>query len=125
MFYKPSKERMSEIPGLYTTEHLEFQDKLIYLHFYLLDSHWWVCESNGNDTFFGFVLLNNNLQNAEWRYFTLWKLQQYNVQGFEVMLDKSWQIRPASQVRKIITAHGWNITQTQSPILANGGQNVR
>jgi hypothetical protein len=123
MRHKPSKEQMCKIPGLYTTQDFELQDKLIYLHFYLLDSHWWVCESDRIDTFYGFVVLNGSIQNAEWRYFTLWKLQQYNVKGFEVSCDSDylWQVKRASQIPLIAKAHGWCPSLNHKSIQTDGG----
>jgi hypothetical protein len=91
------------------TENIASEDKLIYLHFFLGNSDWYVAECNGTDTFFGFVILNGDLLNAEWGYFTLRKLDQLNVRGFEVdcELEEFWQVKPASQINKISSAHRW------------------
>jgi hypothetical protein len=124
MWHKPNEEQMRKIPGLYSTDHLELQDKLIYQHFYLLDSDWFVIEHDG-DTFFGFVILNGDLQNAEWGYFTLRKLDQLNVRYFEVEFDEFWQIRPASQVEKIVKAQGWQTISSNHEIQMHRGQHVR
>lgn len=110
MWNTPSQRRLTKIPKLYETENITPEDKLIYLHFFLGNSHWYVAECNGTDTFFGFVILNGDLPNAEWGYFTLRKLDQLNVHGFEVdcELEGLWQTRPASLVNKISQAQGWN-----------------
>ena len=110
---------MSKIPGLYKTGKVELQDKLIYLHFHLLDSHWFVAESDGVDTFWGCVILNRNLQNVEWRYFTLWKLDHYNVRGFQVECEPEglWLVKPAIHIPEIAQAHGWNTAKQQCHIL--------
>ena len=107
MWNQPTAQRLANIPDLYETESIALEDKLIHLHFFLLDSDWYVIEHNGTDTFYGFVILNGDLQNAEWGYFTLRKLDQLNVRGYEVEFDDYWQVRQASQVRKITEAQGW------------------
>ncbi len=126
MWIKPSRESMRKIPGLYKTGDIELQDKLIYIHFYLLDSHWFVAESDGRDTFWGCVILNGNLQNVEWRYFTLWKLDQYNVRGYEVECEPEglWRVKPALHIPEIAQAHGWDGAKLQSSVLQKGGQYV-
>ena len=108
MWNTPSKTQLIKIPALYATENIELQEKLIYLHFFLGNSDWYVCEFNGKDTFFGYVILNGDYQTAEWGYFTLRKLDQLNVKGFEVDMDMYWQIRPAYMVDKICQGQGWN-----------------
>jgi hypothetical protein len=124
MWNTPSKEHMRNIPGLYRTEHTKLQDKHIHLHFSLFDSDWYVAECNGTDTFWGFVVLNGDLLNAEWGYFTLRKLDQLNVRGFEVEFDEYWEIRPASQVKKIVQAHGWQTSSSKHEFQITRGQYV-
>ena len=108
MWNTPSKQRLAQIPALYSTEHQALPEKIIYLHFFLGNSDWYVCEFDGTDTFFGFVILNGNYQTAEWGYFTLHKLDRLNVRGFDVDMDLYWEIRPASKVANICQAQGWN-----------------
>ncbi len=107
MWNQPTVQRLANIPDLYETESDFLTEKLIYCHFYLAGSDWYVTEFDGCDTFFGFVILNGNCIDAEWRYFTLRKLDQLNVRGYEVEFDEYWQLRPASQVKKIAEAQGW------------------
>lgn len=107
MWHAPKKSKLSSIPDLYETESTPLKDKVIHCHFFLLDSDWYVCEFNGSDTFFGFVVLNGDLLNAEWGYFTMRKLDHLNVRGFDVEFDELWQIRPASEVKKIAKVYGW------------------
>ena len=85
MWNTPSLSRLAQIPKLYTTEETPLKDKLIFLHFFLANSDWYVAECNGTDKFWGFVILNGDFENAEWGYFTLRKLDQLNVRGFEVV----------------------------------------
>ncbi len=108
MWNQQTPKRLASIPDLYETESTPLKDKLIHCHFFLLNSDWYVAEFNGTDTFWGFVVLNGDLLNAEWGYFTLRKLDQLNVRGFEIEFDEYWQVRPASQVKKIAVAQGWS-----------------
>ena len=75
MWNTPSKERLSKIPKLYETENVPFKDKFIHLHFFISGCDWYVCEYNGEDLFFGFAILNNDLDMAEWGYFSLRELK--------------------------------------------------
>ena len=111
MWNTPSKTRLVKIPALYATEHQSLSEKLIYLHFFLGNSDWYVCEFNGKDTFFGFVVLNGDLLNAEWGYFTLSELQSVQLHGVEIdcELENIWQVKPASEIDKISQAQGWNL----------------
>lgn len=124
MWNPPSRGRMRRIPGLYKTEHTPLKDKLIYLHFYLGNSDWYVAECNGTDTFWGFVILNGDLLNAEWGYFTLRKLDQLNVRGVEVEHEKYWMVKPASQIGKIAEAQGWQVSTSKCVFQMNRRQHV-
>jgi len=111
MWNTPSKQILAQIPKFYETENTPTMEKIIYLHFFLGNSDWYVCEFDGTDTFFGFVILNGDYQTAEWGYFTLHKLDRLNVRGFEVDMDLYWEICPASHVHKICrTGMGNNVT---------------
>lgn len=103
MWNFPSKDRLDRIPRLYETEGTSEQDKLIYLHFYIFGCDWFVCEFDGVDRFFGYAILNNDLTNAEWGYFSLDEFNTINIDGVEVCCesDETWRIRPASEVEKI------------------------
>lgn len=111
MWNTPSRQRLTEIPALYATENIELQDKRIYLHFFIGGCDWYVAEFNGKNTFWGFAVLNGDLLNAEWGYFTLSELQSVQIHGVEIdcELKNIWQIKPASEVDKISQAQGWNL----------------
>ncbi len=109
MWNKPTKERLQQIPGLYKTEETPLSDKLIYLHLFIGGCDWYVTECDGHDICWGFVILNGDLRNAEWGYFSLSELEQIKIHSVEVdcELEEFWQIRQASEVRKIAAAQGW------------------
>jgi hypothetical protein len=62
MWNMPSQSRLDKILRLYETEHIATQDKLIYLHFFIGGSDWYAAEFDGDDNFFGFVVLNGVVQ---------------------------------------------------------------
>ena len=75
MWNTPIAERLSKIPRLYETEHIPLQDKLIYLHFFIGGCDWYIAEYDGEDLFWGFAILNDDFQNAEWGYISFSELK--------------------------------------------------
>jgi hypothetical protein len=112
MWNEPSKERLNQMPSLYETQDISLKQKEVWLHFYIAGCDWWAIEFDheGGDLFFGFVVLNNDHQNAEWGYFSLSEMRSVKISGFleiDCELEEYWQVRPASQVDKICLAQGW------------------
>ena len=110
MWNAPSKELLDRIPRLYETENIPLEQKNIYVHFFLIGSDWFVAEFNGDDLFWGFVVLHGDFRNAEWGFFSLKELQQIQVAGMyevEYELEEYWKIRPAAEVELIRIANGW------------------
>jgi|GEM_PF-488200 len=87
----PTVEQLSKLPQLYETEHIRPEDKVVHLHFILNQSHWWAIECDGQDTFFGYVLLNGWSEDAEFGYFSLSELLEVKFEGWlEVLHDPFW-----------------------------------
>ena len=110
MWNIPSKERLDRIPKLYETEHIPLKEKLIYLHFFIGGCDWLVAEFDGKDLFWGFAILNNDLEMAEWGYISFSELKSIKVnQWLEVdcELEEHWRIRPAREMDIICEASGW------------------
>jgi hypothetical protein len=110
MWNVPSKERLSKIPKLYETEHIALKEKLIYLHFFIGGCDWYIAEYDGEDLFWGFAVLNEDLQNAEWGYISFGELKSVKVNGWleiDCETEEVWQTREASEIEKIRIAHGW------------------
>ncbi len=103
MWNEPSKERLAKIPKLYETENVPLSDKLIYLHFFLAGSDWYITEYDGDDLFWGYAILND-YANAEWGYISFSELKAIKVAGWlevDCETEESWKIRKASEVKKI------------------------
>ncbi len=111
MWNAPGKERLGKIPRLYETEDIPVKEKVIHLHFFVGDCDWFVSEFDGQDIFFGFVILNGDLEMAEWGYFGFAELKSICVGiGFEVDCESErfWRIRPANEIDLICKARGWH-----------------
>ena len=109
MWNMPTKERLSKIPKLYKTENAPLKNKLIYLHFFIGGCDWFVCEYY-DDLFFGFAILNNDYQMAEWGYVSFSELKAIKVQGWlevDCELEDIWQVKRAIEIDKIRIAQGW------------------
>jgi len=101
MWNIPSEKQLQQIPHLNETENISIKEKMIHVHFFIGDCHWWVCEFDGNDQFFGFVVLNNDLWNSEWGYFSFEELKDIIIRGIEVDCDLHWEIKKASDISDI------------------------
>ena len=102
MWNVPTQETLSKIPRLYETEDTQLEDKIIYLHFFIGGCDWFISEFDGEDLFWGYAILNNDYQNAEWGYISFTELKEIRVQGgVEVDCDLFWRVRKASEVDKI------------------------
>ena len=95
----PTLEQLNELPRLNDTENIRPEDKMVHVHFQIGQCHWWAIEWDGQDTFFGFVLMNGWSHGAEFGYFTLSELKEVKVEGWlEVVHDPFWNPRPAKDV---------------------------
>ena len=106
MWNIPSKTRLERIPKLYETEHIALKEKHIHLHFFIGGCDWYIAEYDGKDLFWGFAILNNDLQMAEWGYTSFGELKAIKVQAWpevDCELEEFWQIRKACQIKKIGT----------------------
>ena len=90
MWNIPLQEQLNRIPRLYETENIPTEKKLIYLHFFIGGCDWYVAEYDGENLFFGFAILNNDYDMAEWGYISFAELQSINVQGIEIECETDW-----------------------------------
>lgn len=110
MWNIPSKERLEKIPKLYETESIPLEDKMMHLHFFIGGCDWYIAEYDGVDLLWGFAILNNDLQNAEWGYIPFSELKEIKLKGWleiDCETEDVWRIKPASAIDMIKEAHGW------------------
>ena len=106
MWNEPTTDQLAQIPRLYATDGTPLQDKLIYLHFFIGNSDWYIAEYDGQHIFWGFAILNQDYFNAEWGYIPFNELKEIKIADlFEVDCDLYWRIRPARKVDKILKCH--------------------
>ena len=98
----PTEAQLASIPGLYQTDHISTQDKIIHAHFHIGENHWFIAEFDQVDTMFGFCILNGDLEISEWGYVSFQDLKDINVLGlYQVQYDVYWTPKPAGQVEFI------------------------
>jgi hypothetical protein len=110
MWNEPTKERLAKIPKLYETENIPIKDKPIYLHFFIGGCDWYICEFNGDGTFFGFAILNSDYEMAEWGYVSFSELKSIKIDGWlevDCELEEFWDVKKAIEIDKIRIAQGW------------------
>ena len=109
MSNKPSKKRLEKIPRLYKTEDVPLKKKRVHLHLFIGGCDWFICEYDGHDLFWGFAILNNDLDMAEWGYISFRELLETNISGIEIdcELEEYFPIRKASEIDKISKGNGW------------------
>jgi hypothetical protein len=125
MWNEPTKDRLAEIPRLYETEHIPLADKEIHLHFFIGGCDWYVAEYDGEDIFFGFAILNNDFQNAEWGYCSFSELKSIKIGWLELdcEVEEIWKVCKSSEIDKIRIAHGW-LKENDSPQDTSGEEEL-
>ncbi len=115
MWNKPSDSELVKIPAFYSSEETPLKEKMIYMHFFIGGCDWYACEYSPDEKcFFGFAILNNDLQNAEWGYFSLEELSSLKVSFLEVDRDLHWNPCKAIEIEKIREAQGWEVSDDRS-----------
>ena len=105
MWNVPTQERLDRIPRLYATEHIPLEEKQIHLHFFLGGCDWYIVEFDGDDLFFGYAILNDDLECAEWGYVSFDELKSLTVGFIEVdcELEEYWGEKKVSEIDRIKT----------------------
>jgi hypothetical protein len=116
MWNVPSKERLSQIPRLYQTEEIPLKEKVVYLHFFVASCDWYIVEFNGADTFFGYAILNNDYQMAEWGYISFQELKDLKAHGWleiDCELEVWWHNPKACEIAKICKGMSWSLSNSK------------
>jgi len=107
MWNEPSHEKLSTIPNLYETETIPLKDKVIHLHFFIGSTDFFIAEYDSEDLFWGFTVLNGDLQNAERGYICFSEIKAVKIGWLEVGCDLYWTPRPADKAALVCEAQGW------------------
>lgn len=113
MWNEPTKERLEKIPNLYETEDIPLKDKLIHLHLFIGGCDWYIVEHDGDTLFWGYAILNNDYQMAEWGFISFKELCEISLDGIEVdcVFEEHFPIRKAKEIEKICKGNGWKYIQ--------------
>ncbi len=103
MWNEPSQSRLDKIPRLYSTEDIPPENKSIHLHFFIGGCDWYVAEFDGEDSFYGYSILNGDYWNAEWGYISFEELKRLRVGWVEVdcETEELWAVKRASEIPDI------------------------
>ena len=102
MWNEPSLEELAALPKFYETEATPLAEKLIHMHFFLGGCDWYAAEYDSRQRlFFGYTILNDDHQNAEWGYFAYDELREIEIRGIHVDRDLHWRVRTAANVDRI------------------------
>ena len=108
MWNKPTDKELSSMPDFYTTESVPLKEKMIHMHFFIGGCDWYATEYSPEEKcFFGFAILNGDLEMAEWGYFSLEELSSLKVSFLEVDKDCHWTPKKAIEIENIRKAQGW------------------
>ena len=99
MWNPPTDEELQTLPRIGANEDVPWQDVVIHHHYFIFSSDWFVAECGVDDRiFYGYAILNNDLDNAEWGYMSLDEMREVRVRGFEIDRDLHWSPRRAGEV---------------------------
>lgn len=59
----------------------------LFLHYFIGGSDWYICEWDGEDEFFGYAILNNDLHNSEWGYMSRTELLSLEFPGKLLLIN--------------------------------------
>ena len=108
MWNKPNELELSKIPKYYSSEEVPLKEKMIYMHFFLGGCDWYAAEYDPESRiFFGFAILNDDLEMAEWGYFSLQELCDVKVEFLEVDRDLHFEPIKAMEIERIKRAERW------------------
>lgn len=109
MWNEPTDAELRALPRLYETENVPTKNKMILLHFFIGACDWYAAEYDPEERiFFGFAILNGDLQNAEWGYVAFDELREIQIGWVEIDRDLHWKPCRAEEVELIATACGWS-----------------
>ena len=107
MWNKPGSEELAKIPAFYSTESVSLKEKIIYMHFFIGGCDWYAAEYDPESrNFFGFAILNDDLEMAEWGYFSFQELCDLRIKFLEIDRDLYFTSKKAIEIERIREAEG-------------------
>ncbi len=103
MWNEPTEKQLHQIPAMYSNPEKDSLELKIHEHFFIGGCDWYAAEYDPKDrVFFGYAILNDDRQNAEWGYFSYNELKDINIQGIQVDRDLYWEPKKAGEIEKIV-----------------------
>ena len=102
MWNKPTEKRLAKIPT--DTHEVSLRNKIVHLHFFLGGNDWYAIEYIPEKRlFFGYVIINGDIENSEFGYFSFDELIGIKMSGMEVdcELAKYWKPTKITEIQKI------------------------
>lgn len=102
MWNVPNKKRLAKIPAIQSG--VDILDKIVYLHFFVAGCDWFIVEYDGEDTFFGYAILNADLQNAEFGNIPFSQLKDIKIKGaleIDCEHERYFKPRPIREVEAL------------------------
>ena len=100
MINVPTAEQLKIIPPMYSTETNIAKDIIIFMHFYVFASDWYVSEYDvETGIFYGFTVIN--AETAHWGPFSLESLKKWNVCGHKVTRNPDWIPKSAIEIKSL------------------------
>lgn len=100
---KLTNDQLKDIPGLGETEATPANERMVYLHLFLGGCHWYIAEYDPKTrVMFGFAVLFENYQDAEWGFIPLDDLVDTKWRGFmEVEYNPYFRPMKAGEIEHI------------------------
>ena len=108
MWNKPTSKQLAALPSLYSTEKVSLDSKKIVMHFFIGGTDWFIAEYNPKERlFFGYTILNDDIEMAEWGYISLDELLKLKVGRIEVDRDLHWKNKTYREVMRDYLGPSW------------------
>ncbi len=103
MWNEPTIEELISLPGHGDTVNINQKEKIVGMHFFIQDVHWYVVEFNEmTNSFLGFTKLQCDTLSVGWGRISLLSLQKMNVNGIEVTRDLGWQPKKVKEIPHLL-----------------------
>jgi hypothetical protein len=114
-------ENMAEIPALYSTEEVALRDKIIHLHYFIGDCHWYIAELDpATGLAFGYAILHSDFQDSEWGYSNLFEMEtlRLSLGDFDSVIERDldWTQRKFSEVQMPWEAEAHRLLAAAGPL---------
>ena len=102
MWNKPTENQLNRIPALYATESVKMEDKIIHMHFFIGGCDWYIAEYDPAERlFWGFAILNGDLEMAEWGYISYDELLSIKAGFVEIDREVNWNPKVFSTIDQV------------------------